>query len=83
LHYPPDAERQYNRIKEHNKLLTRKIEKAFRIISENPYVGKFLVGELKGYHSYRIGDYRIIYEIIHHQVIVLVLKIDKRASVYN
>ena len=79
----PAAQKQYNKIKSINKALTNKINKAFDIISNNPFAGKFLVGELKGYHSYRVGDYRLIYEIIKKQVIVLILKIEKRGSVYR
>jgi len=76
--FTPGAEKQYNKIKATNKSLTKKIQKAFNVISKNPYAGKFLLGELKGYHSYRIGNHRIIYEIIHKQVIVLVLKNRKK-----
>ena len=80
--FTPNAERQFKKIKVTNRSLTKKIEKAFDILSQNPFRGKFLTGELKGYHSYRIGNFRIIYEIIHKQIIVLILKIDKKGSVY-
>ena len=79
----PSAEKQFNKIKSTNLALTNKINNAFNIISKNPFAGKFLVGELKGYHSYRIGDYRLVYEIIRKQIIVLILKIEKRGSVYK
>jgi len=79
----PAAQKQYNKIKSANRTLANRIDKAFEIISKNPLEGKFLVGELKGYHSYRIGDYRLIYEIIRKQIIVLILKIEKRGSVYR
>lgn len=73
--FTPGAEKQYDKIKATNRPLTKKIQKAFNIISKNPYAGKFLHGELKGYHSYRIGNHRIIYELIHKLAIILVLKI--------
>ncbi|RPI16392.1 MAG: type II toxin-antitoxin system RelE/ParE family toxin [Ignavibacteriae bacterium] len=76
------AEKQFRNIKK-NKSLLRRIEKALKIISGNPYSGKFLTGDLKGYHSYRVGTHRIIYEIIHEQIVVLILKIDKRGAVYS
>jgi len=79
----PSAEKQFNKIKSSNRALTNKITKAFNIISKDPFAGKFLVGELKGYHSYRTGDYRLIYEIIKKQIIVLILKIEERGSVYK
>lgn len=79
----PSAQKQYNKIKAANQSLNKKIQKAFDILSKNPYAGKFLTGELKGYNSYRIGDFRIIYEILHKEIIILVLKIEKRGSVYR
>ena len=36
---------------------------ALNKISENPYAVKKLVGNLAGYYSYRVSDYRIIFEI--------------------
>jgi len=79
----PGAEKSYNKFKLKDKNLAKRIDRAFDTLRKNPFAGKFLVGELKGYHSYRIGNYRIIYEIIHQQIIVLILKIEKRATVYN
>jgi len=78
-----NSEKQYNKIKKTNKSLANKVEQAFEILSKNPFAGKFLAGELKGFHSYRTGNYRIIYEIIHNEVIILILKIEKRGTVYN
>jgi len=31
---------------------------------ENPYLGKKLVGDLSPYYRLRVGDYRVLYEII-------------------
>jgi mRNA interferase RelE/StbE len=77
------AEKQFKTIKSKNKSLLQRIEKALITISKNPYSGKFLTGDLKGYHSFRVGTHRIIYEIIQEQIVVLILKIDKRGSVYK
>lgn len=78
----PGAEKDFKTLKK-NKTVQNKIERAFSVLRKNPYAGKFLVGDLKGYHSYRTGNYRIIYEIIHSKILILVLKIDKRGTVYN
>lgn len=80
--FTPGAEKDYKNLKK-NKSVLNKIERAFTILRKNPYAGKFLVGDLKGYHSYRTGNYRIIYEIIHSKILILILKIDKRGSLYN
>lgn len=52
--------------------------------SENPRVhGKGLVENKSGQWRYRIGDYRVICEIIDREVIVLVLGVDHRRDIYN
>lgn len=52
--------------------------------SENPRVhGKGLVENKSGQWRYRIGDYRVICEIIDREVIVLVLEVGHRRDIYN
>jgi mRNA interferase RelE/StbE len=47
---------------------------------DNPHrVGKPLRFELDGYYSARRGQYRVIYRIDGHEVIVYVIKISHRA----
>ena len=45
--------------------------------------GKALTGPLSGLWRYRIGDYRVICDIIDRRLVVLVVKIDHRSSVYR
>lgn len=44
--------------------------------------GKSLTGNHKGEWRYRVGNYRIISEIIDNQVIVLVVSIGHRKDIY-
>ncbi len=51
---------------------------------ENPHrVGKQLRFELAGYHSARRGQYRVIYRINDHEVVVDVIKISHRGDAYG
>ena len=51
---------------------------------ENPRLhGKGLVENKSGQWRYRIGDYRIICEIIDSEVIVLVLEVGHRSGIYK
>jgi mRNA interferase RelE/StbE len=51
---------------------------------DNPHrVGKPLRFELEGYHSARRGQYRVIYRIAEHEVIVDVIKISHRSDAYG
>ena len=45
--------------------------------------GKALVGDKKGYWRYRVGDYRIIADIQDDKILVLVLEIGHRKSIYH
>ena len=52
--------------------------------SENPRVhGKGLVENKSGQWRYRIGDYRVICEIIDKQIVVLVLEVGHKKDIYN
>ena len=50
---------------------------------ENPRQrGKGLVGNYAGLWRYRVGDYRLVCEIIDEKIIVTVLRISHRKEVY-
>lgn len=51
---------------------------------ENPRQhGKALIGDKSGQWRYRIGDYRIICEIIDEEIKILVLEVGHRKKVYE
>lgn len=53
-------------------------------IAENPQrLGKPLLDELDGLHSARRGDYRIIYEIVEVEQVVLIHRVPHRRDVYR
>ena len=43
-------------------------------LAENPFAGSALKGELRGLRRIRVGDYRLIYEVQEHDLVVLVLR---------
>lgn len=53
------------------------------MISKNPTQGKQLGGPLKGLFSWRIRDYRILYEIKKKEVHIYILRIDHRKKAYK
>lgn len=56
----------------------------FGPIAENPRrLGKPLLGELEGLTVARRGDYRIIYEILEEDQVVVVHRIQQRRDVYR
>lgn len=52
-------------------------------LSENPYLGLGLVGELAGYWKDRVGKYRIIYRILENKKTIVLYDVDLRKRVYE
>lgn len=51
---------------------------------ENPRAfGAALHGSLKEYWKYRVGDWRIVAEIKDTELVIVIVKIDKRENVYR
>ncbi|HAC63837.1 MAG TPA: type II toxin-antitoxin system RelE/ParE family toxin [Cyanothece sp. UBA12306] len=67
-------------------ILAKKLARSFEILEQTPSLHpniKALTGKLKGYYRYRIGDYRIIYQIDHTTIQVIVIKIAHRSKIYD
>lgn len=58
------------------------LDKINEILLISPYDGKRLVGNMSNFYRIRVGDYRIIYEIIEDVVTVEIIKIGHRKEVY-
>ena len=82
LRITPDGLRHLNRLPA--KIRDAALAALHGPIRENPHrLGRALVGELAGLFSARRGDYRIIYSIDDTAKIVIVHRIQHRASVYR
>ena len=70
-------------IKKCDKAIRNRIMKSLRKLEDEPESGKPLTSILTGLWSLRIGDYRAIYQIKNKELIVIVIKIGHRKSVYG
>ena len=63
------------------RLIMEKLE----ILKENPYKGNNNVKKLTGLDGYRlrVGDYRVIYRIEDKLLMIFVVEIDVRGSIYK
>lgn len=68
-------------VKKLNKEDQIRILRELRILEEKPLVGKRLMGRLSGLLSFRVGDYRIIYQLLGNKVIIRT--IGHRRTVYK
>ena len=80
LRLKPSAKKQLKRLNKKDKI---KISKVFLELQKNPFIGKKLEGKFKGSYSLRIWPYRIIYEIYHQQLLIIVIRIGHRGGVYK
>ena len=69
-----------------SKKFREKIDKKLNLLAENPYTKHNNAKPLKGMSScyrLRIGDRRIIYEVINSKLKIYVIKIGRRKEVYK
>lgn len=59
------------------------LEKRVRGSADPTAFGKALRGDLKGYWRYRVKDYRILCRIEHHRIVVVVVSVSQRSTVYD
>lgn len=52
-------------------------------LAEEPFAGGLLKGEFSGLRRLRVGSYRIVYEAIHEELTILVVRVGHRRDVYD
>lgn len=77
------ARKELSRIKKGNAKTARSIADAISQLQNDPNMGEFLHGDLKGRRKLRVGDYRIIYSIEKQRLIIYVFRIAHRKEVYR
>jgi len=77
----PRARKQIEKLPENIKPRIEDI--LTNILPVDPFIGKSLKADYEGLYSYRVGDYRIIYEIIKHQLVIHIIKVAHRRDVYR
>jgi mRNA interferase RelE/StbE len=52
-------------------------------LAEQPLSGSALKGELRGLRRIRVGRYRVVYEVLDGELIVLVVRVAHRREAYR
>ena len=61
----------------------RRLVAAIDRLADEPLAGSVLKGEFSGLRRLRVGRYRIVYEAVHRELTVLVVRVGGRGSVYR
>ena len=52
-------------------------------LRDEPFAGGVLKGEFSGLRRLRVGDYRIVYEVVQAQLVILVVRVAHRSRAYR
>ena len=74
------ATRELARIQYDDRL---RIARAIGGLGEDPFTGLPLKGDRRGLRRLRVGNYRIVYEVLEDALVVLVVRIGHRREVYR
>lgn len=77
-------DKEFKKLDRYTQLMIKSWITKNLVDTDNPRIhGKALVGNKSGYWRYRIGDYRLICEIIDNELIILALSVGHRREVYK
>ncbi len=80
LLYLPGAEKD---IRELPAVVVRRVRNGLERLAGDPRLGKPLQESLSPWWSYRVGDYRVLYEIRDAELVVLVVMLGHRRQIYE
>lgn len=83
IKFNPQAEKSLYRLERQAKQRLESFMDDLKIRDNPREIGKALSGDLKGLWRYRVGDYRVICQIIDNEVVILVVELGHRKEVYR
>ena len=81
ISYKSSVEKDFRKID--RSQVIRILNKIDNDLASNPGKDKELTGTFKGLYSYRVGNYRVIYAILHKIETILILQVGHRKEVYT
>lgn len=79
-----DALKQLKKMDRHvGLMLAKDLKKRLDGLEHPRQFGKALVGEYKGLRRYRVGNYRVICDIIDDKMVILALEVGHRKEIYK
>ena len=81
ISYKSSVEKDFRKID--RSQVIRILNKIENDLASNPGKDKELTGTYKNLYSYRVGNYRVIYTILHKKETILILRVGHRKEVYT
>lgn len=81
IEFKKSAQKEFDRL---SRAVQQKIVEALHLLSSHPYSELLQIKKLKGTDSvyrFRVGDYRVLYEIKHDRLTIIVIKVGHRGEV--
>ncbi|WNB76072.1 type II toxin-antitoxin system RelE family toxin [Methylomonas koyamae] len=83
IEFTPKAAKQFAKLDATTKKRLQDYWLKLQVLDDPRAHGKPLQGPLAGLWRYRVGDYRILARIVDDRLLILVVGLDHRSSVYN
>ena len=80
LAYTTEAREQISSLQ---KPVRAQLKKAIDRLALEPKLGKRLTDDLDGLWSYRSGDWRIIYQVHHQELLIIIIAVGDRKDIYK
>jgi mRNA interferase RelE/StbE len=80
IEFRPDAKKALAKIAKRDRL---RIEGAIELLSENPFPPSSKKLRVRPEYSLRVGDYRILYQVIKNRMIIEVITLGHRKEIYK
>ena len=80
IRYLPGAEKDLRSLP---SAVAQRARRGIERLADDPRAGKPLIGELAPFWCYRVGDYRIVYEIRQEEIVVLIVMVGNRRDIYE
>lgn len=77
------ADKQIRKLDKNTANIITKYLREISLLDDPRTKGKALTGTLRGLWRYRIGDYRIICDVIDNELVILELEAEHRSKVYK
>ena len=83
IEFAASAAKELEKVYRADRTLYSRLIAAIEPLRIDPFIGKRLKGRLAGDFSLRVGDYRIIYTVHRHVLLVYIIDLGHRREIYR